>query len=175
MGSSSGLWGGPGEGEGRGVHGSGGEKSRRWVGGGHVPVPFRHGCCHPTAPPPTPSYPCQGKRSGARCPSSVSEGLALWKEVATPPGPGLGRGHLPALPPSLLAPVSLAGPTWRHHVHLMAPRSKGLGVRRPRQHSRPGGAHAHLFSGAFTPTDSEAMAVTVSASSFSHFWASTRE
>lgn len=38
-----------------------------------------------------------------------------------------------------------------------------------------GGGGAHLFSAGFTPTDSEAMAVTVSASSFSHFWASTRE
>lgn len=34
---------------------------------------------------------------------------------------------------------------------------------------------AHLFSAGFTPTDREAMAVTVSASSFSRFWASTRE
>lgn len=37
------------------------------------------------------------------------------------------------------------------------------------------GGGAYLFSAGFTPTDSEAMAVTVSASSFSHFWASTRE
>lgn len=37
------------------------------------------------------------------------------------------------------------------------------------------GSSSGLFSGALTPTDSEAMAVTVSASSFSHFWASTRE
>lgn len=33
----------------------------------------------------------------------------------------------------------------------------------------------HLFSAGLTPTDSEAMAVTVSASSFSHFCASIRE
>lgn len=37
------------------------------------------------------------------------------------------------------------------------------------------GRDTHLFSAGFTPTDREAMAVTVSASSFSHFWASTRE
>lgn len=46
------------------------------------------------------------------------------------------------------------------------PESKGQAFRGP---------GAHLFSAGFTPTDREAMAVTVSASSFSHCWASTRE
>lgn len=46
--------------------------------------------------------------------------------------------------------------------------------RPPCPHPLPVG-RAHLFSAASTPTDSEAMAVTVSASSFSRFCASTRE
>lgn len=57
----------------------------------------------------------------------------------------------------------------------------GAGTPRPRDRAppptQPGSraGRAHLFSEGFTPTDSEAMAVTVSASSFSHFWASTSE
>lgn len=37
------------------------------------------------------------------------------------------------------------------------------------------GSSSDLLSAGFTPTDSDAMAVTVSASSVSHFWASTKE
>lgn len=40
---------------------------------------------------------------------------------------------------------------------------------------RMGGKETHLFSAGFTPTDKDAMAVTVSASSFSHFCASIKE
>lgn len=97
------------------------------------------------------------------------------------PGPA-GRGPPAAARPAAPAGSKEAGRTqggsnfsrrsFKTETDKQETRARGSGYRGG---SSSMGSSSGLFSGAFTATDSEAMAVTVSASSFSHFWASTRE
>lgn len=164
----------------RGEQGCGGHGRGREKRGGSGGVPT----CFGASPAPAPSCcpfraPCAPAPQGRswRAPRSRVKGLQvlLWVFGAVKSWP-CAWGPPPSAPPGQARCIRQG---LREKPRASDTRARSGAVCRRGHSSRKGppgqGGGAHLFSAGFTPTDSEAMAVTVSASSFSHFWASTRE